>query len=135
VSPIFPDAALKVRVACTESATPIVTVVVAVLVSKPIKTEAVIVSVVAAVTVVGVPEIVPVAVSKSRPAGSEPVSANELLTPASARTVAVIGVITTATASVVDAGDAVRAGLVVKVAVVIDGPAPAALLATTSAVY
>jgi hypothetical protein len=135
VSPIFPDPVLKVSVACTESATPIVTEVVAVFVSDPIVTDAVIVNNVAAVTVVGVPEIVPVAVSKSRPAGSEPLTANELLTPASATTVTLIGVIATPTASVVVEVDDVRPGFVVNVAVVIDGPAPAALFATTSAVY
>jgi hypothetical protein len=135
VSPIFPDPVLKVSVDCTDSATPIVTVVVAVFVSEPIVTDAVMVSVVAAVTVVGVPEIVPVAVSKSRPAGSEPLIANELLTPASATTVTLIGVIATPTASVVVEVVDVRLGFVVNVAVVIDGPAPAALFATTSAVY
>ena len=135
VSPIFADPPAKVRVACDDSATPIVTLVVAVFVSEPINTDAVIVTVVAVVTVVGVPEIVPVAVSNSRPVGNVPLSANVLVTPTSARTVAVIGVIATPTASVVVAEDAVKPGLVVKVDVVTDGPAPAALFATTVATY
>jgi hypothetical protein len=47
----------------------------------------------------------------------------------------VIGVITTPTASVVVVVDALIPGFVIKTAVLIDGPAPAALLATTSATY
>ena len=62
VSPIFADPPANVRVACDDSATPIVTLVVAVFVSEPINTDAVIVTVIAVVTVVGVPDIVPVAV-------------------------------------------------------------------------
>jgi hypothetical protein len=93
------------------------------------------VKVVAVVTVVGVPEIVPVEVSNSRPAGNVPLSANVLVTPTSARTVAVIGVIVTPTASVAVVADVVSAGLVVNVEVVTDGPAPAALFATTVATY
>jgi hypothetical protein len=61
--------------ACEDKATPIVTFVEAVLVSEPISTDAVIVNVVAAVTVSGVPEIIPVAVSKLRPAGRVPLIA------------------------------------------------------------
>jgi hypothetical protein len=61
--------------ACDVKATPIVTSVEAVLVSEPISTVAVIVNVVAAVTVSGVPEIIPVAVSKLRPAGRVPLIA------------------------------------------------------------
>ena len=99
------------------------------------RTDAVIVKVAAAVTVVGVPEIVPVAVSKSSPVGSAPVIAKVLETPASARTATVTGVIATPTASVVVAVDGLRLGLVAKVAVVTDGPAPAALFATTAATY
>jgi hypothetical protein len=135
VSPIFADPPAKVRVVCSDSATLIVTLVVAVFVSDPINTDAVTVTVVAVATVVGVPEIVPVAVSNSRPVGNVPLSANVLVTPTSARTVAVIGVIATPTASVVVAEDAVKPGLVVNVDVVTDGPAPAALFATTVATY
>jgi hypothetical protein len=135
VSPIFADPPDKVRVACEESATPIDTLVEAVLVSEPIWTVAVTVNVAAAVTVSGVPEMVPVAVSKLRPAGRVPVIAKTLEVPGSDRTVTSIGVIATPTASVVDVDDAVSPGFVVKVDVVIDGPAPAALLATTSATY
>jgi hypothetical protein len=95
----------------------------------------VIVNVAEVATVVGVPEIVPVAVSKLRPAGSGPLISNTLDVPGSESTVNSIGVIAVPTASVVVVFDAVSPGLVVKVDVVIDGPAPAALLATTSATY
>jgi hypothetical protein len=135
VSPIFADPPDKVRVACDESATPIVTFVEAVLVSEPICTDAVIVNVAAAVTVSGVPEIVPVAVSKTSPAGRVPVSAKTLDVPSSESTLTSIGVIATPTASVVVDDDAVSPGFVVKTDVVIDAPAPAALLATTTATY
>jgi hypothetical protein len=99
------------------------------------RTEAVIVNVAAAATVVGVPEIVPVAVSKSSPVGRVPLIAKLLDVPGSESTLTVIGVITTPTASVVVVVDALIPGFVVKTAVLIDGPAPAALLATTSATY
>jgi hypothetical protein len=131
VSPISADPPLKVRVAWDDSATPIVTFVVAVFVSGPIWTDAVIVNVAEVVTVVGVPEIVPVAVSKAIPAGRVPLIAKTLNVPGSESTVTSIGVIAVPTASVVAVIDAVSPGLVVKVEVVIDGPAPAALLATT----
>jgi hypothetical protein len=131
VSPISADPPLKVRVAWDDSATPIVTFVVAVFVSDPIWTDAVIVNVAEVVTVVGVPEIVPVAVSKAIPAGRVPLIAKTLDVPGSESTVTSIGVIAVPTASVVVVIDAVSPGLVVKVEVVIDGPAPAALLATT----
>jgi hypothetical protein len=131
VSPISADPPLKVRVAWDDSATPIVTFVVAVFVSDPIWTDAVIVNVAEVVTVVGVPEIVPVAVSKAIPAGRVPLIAKTLDVPGSESTVTSIGVIAVPTASVVAVIDAVSPGLVVKVEVVIDGPAPAALLATT----
>jgi hypothetical protein len=131
VSPISADPPLKVRVAWDDSATPIVTFVVAVFVSDPIWTDAVIVNVAEVVTVVGVPEIVPVAVSKAIPAGIVPLIAKTLDVPGSESTVTSIGVIAVPTASVVAVIDAVSPGLVVKVEVVIDGPAPAALLATT----
>jgi hypothetical protein len=131
VSPISADPPLKVRVAWDDSATPIVTFVVAVFVSDPIWTDAVIVNVAEVVTVVGVPEIVPVAVSKAIPAGRVPLIAKTLNVPGSESTVTSIGVIAVPTASVVVVIDAVSPGLVVKVEVVIDGPAPAALLATT----
>ena len=94
-----------------------------------------IVNVVEVVTVVGVPEIVPVAVSKLRPSGRVPLIAKTLDVPGSESTATSIGVIAVPTASVVVVIDAVSPGLVVKVDVVIDGPAPAALLATTSATY
>ena len=135
VSPISADPPLKVRVAWDDSATPIVTFVVAVFVSEPIWTDAVIVNVAEAVTVSGVPDIVPVVVSKARPAGSVPLISKTLDVPGSESTVTSIGVIAVPTASVVVVIDAVSPGLVVKVEVVIDGPAPAALLATTSATY
>jgi hypothetical protein len=99
------------------------------------RTEAVIVNVAAAATVVGVPEMVPVAVSKSIPVGRVPLIAKTLDVPGSESTATSIGVIAVPTASVVVVIDEVSPGLVVKVDVVIDGPAPAALLATTSATY
>jgi hypothetical protein len=95
----------------------------------------VIVNVAEVVTVVGVPEIVPVAVSKLRPAGSVPLISKTLDVPGSESTATSIGIIAVPTASVVVVFDAVSPGLVVKVDVVIDGPAPAALFATTSATY
>jgi hypothetical protein len=58
----------------TEYVTPRETVVDAVCVSPAISTAAVIVYVADEVTAVGIPEIVPVAVSKVSPAGSVPVS-------------------------------------------------------------
>jgi hypothetical protein len=105
------------------------------LVSEPICTEAVIVNVAEAVTVSGVPEIVPVAVSKSRPAGSIPLIAKTLDVPGSESTLTLSGAIETPTASVVVVVDAVSPGFVVNIDVVIDAPAPAALFATTSATY
>ena len=69
----LPDAAAGAVGA--ENVTPSESVVAAVLVSPAISTVAVIVYVADVVTVVGVPEMVPVAVSKTRPAGSVPVSA------------------------------------------------------------
>jgi hypothetical protein len=108
---------------------------VAVLVSESINTDAVIVKVAAAVTESGVPEIVPVELSKTKPDGSEPLIAKVLVTPASAATVTVTGVIATPTASVVVTVEILSSGFVVNEAVVVDGPAPAALLATTSATY
>jgi hypothetical protein len=122
-------------VACDDKTTPILTFVEAVLVSEPISTDAVIVNVDVAVAVSGVPEIVPVAVSKLRPAGRVPLIAKTLDVPSSESTLTVIGVIATPTASVVVTVDAVSPGFVVKTDVVIDGPAPAALLATTTATY
>jgi hypothetical protein len=122
-------------VACSGKLTPIVTVVEAVLVSEPICTDAVIVNVAAAVTVSGVPEIVPVAVSKLRPDGRVPLIVKTLDVPSSESTLTSIGVIATPTDSVVVDDDAVSPGFVVKTDVVIDAPAPAALLATTTATY
>jgi hypothetical protein len=135
VSPISADPPLKVRVAWDDSATPIVTFVVAVFVSEPIWTDAVIVNVAEAVTVSGVPDIVPVVVSKARPAGSVPLISKTLDVPGSESTVTSIGVIAVPTASVLVVVDAVSPGFVIKVDEVTDGPAPAALLATTSATY
>ena len=133
--PTVADPPLRTRVACGDIATPIVTLVVAVFVSAPINTVAVMVNVAAAVTVSGVPEIVPVELSKTSPDGSEPLIAKVLDAPASAATVTVIGVIAIPTASVVVAVEIFSAGLVVKLADVVAGPGPAALLATTSATY
>jgi hypothetical protein len=133
--PTVADPPLRTRVACGERATPIVTTVVAVFVSESISTEAVIVNVAAAVMVSGVPEIVPVELSKTKPDGNEPLIAKVLVAPASAATVTVTGVIAIPTASVVVAVEIFSSGFVVNEAVVVDGPAPAALLATTSATY
>jgi hypothetical protein len=133
--PTVADPPLRTRVACGDRATPIVTLFVAVLVSESINTDAVIIKVAVAVMVSGVPEIVPVELSKTKPDGSEPLIAKVLVAPASAVTVTVTGDIATPTASVVVTVEIFSSGFVVNEAVVVDGPAPAALLATTSATY
>jgi hypothetical protein len=86
-------------------------------------------------TVVGVPEIVPVAVSKSRPSGSVPVRVYVALLPASADKAVVIGVIEVFTAPVALDTDGAIAGLVIKVEVVTERPVPAEFVAVISAVY
>jgi hypothetical protein len=86
-------------------------------------------------TVVGVPEIVPVAVSKSRPSGSIPVRVYVALLPASADKAVVIGVIEVFTAPVALDTDGAIAGLVIKVEVVTERPVPAEFVAVISAVY
>jgi hypothetical protein len=87
------------------------------------------------VTAVGVPEIVPVAVSKVSPAGRVPVSTYAAVLPASADRVVVIGVIAVFTAPVAVDTDGAIAGLVIKVDVVIELPVPAEFVAATDAVY
>jgi hypothetical protein len=88
-----------------------------------------------ATTEVGVPEIVPVAVSKTSPAGRVPVSAYVALLPASADKVVEIGVIAVFTAPVVLDTDGAIAGLVIKVEVVSAEPVPAEFVAAIAAVY
>jgi hypothetical protein len=87
------------------------------------------------VTAVGVPEIVPVAVSKVSPAGRVPVSTYVAVLPASADRVVVIGVIAVFTAPVAVDTDGAIAGLVIKVDVVTGLPVPAEFVAATDAVY
>ena len=118
-----------------ENVTPSESVVEAVLVSPAISTVAVIVYVVDETTDVGVPEIVPVAVSKTSPAGSIPVSAYVALLPASADKAVVIGVIAVFTAPVALDTDGAIAGLVIKVEVVSAEPVPAEFVAAIAAVY
>jgi hypothetical protein len=118
-----------------ENVTPSESVVEAVLVSPAISTVAVIVYVVDETTDVGVPEIVPVAVSKTSPAGSVPVSAYVALLPASADKAVVIGVIAVFTAPVALDTDGAIAGLVIKVEVVSAEPVPAEFVAAIAAVY
>jgi hypothetical protein len=81
------------------------------------------------------PEMVPVAVSKVRPAGRVPVSAYVALLPSSANKDVVTGVIAVLTAPVVVAADGDIAGLVIKVEVVTEEPVPAAFTAETADVY
>lgn len=133
--PTFADEPERTKVACAVSDTPITTLAVALFVTPPIITEAVIVKVAAEVTVVGVPEIVPVDVSKSNPAGRVPDIEYVAIERRSAPKVVVIGVISTPTISVVLDLDNVIIGFVMKVDVVIDGPAPEELLAVTAASY
>ena len=118
-----------------ENVTPSESVVEAVLVSPAISTVAVIVYVVDETTDVGVPEIVPVAVSKTSPAGSIPVSAYVALLPVSADKAVVIGVIAAFTAPVALDTDGAIAGLVIKVEVVSAEPVPAEFVAAIAAVY
>lgn len=118
-----------------EYVTPMLTVVVAVFTTPAIVAVAVIVYEFADVTVVGVPEIVPVAVSKVRPAGSEPVIAYVAVAPDSAKSVVVIGVSATLTDPVADGADVLIAGLVINVAVEIEDPVPAELVAVTEPMY
>ena len=129
----LPDAAAGAVGA--ENVTPSESVVEAVLVSPAISTVAVIVYVVDETTDVGVPEIVPVAVSKTSPAGSVPVSAYVALLPASADKAVVIGVIAVFTAPVALDTDGAIAGLVIKVDVVSAEPVPAEFVAAIAAVY
>ena len=119
----------------TEYVTPSETVVEAVFVTPAISTFAVIVYVADAVTAVGIPEMVPVAVSKISPAGRVPVRAYVAVLPTSAERVVVIGVIAVFTAPVAVATDGEIAGLVIKVDVVTELPVPAELVAVTDAVY
>ena len=135
---VAPDATLPDAAAGAvgvENVTPRVRVVEAVLVSPAILTIAVIVYVAEDVTAVGVPEMVPVAVSKVRPAGRVPVRVYVALLPASAERVVVIGVITVFTAPVVVVTEGAIAGLVIKVDVVKELPVPAEFVAVTDAVY
>ena len=135
---VAPDATLPDAAAGAvgvENVTPRVRVVEAVLVSPAILTIAVIVYVAEDVTAVGVPEMVPVAVSKVRPAGRVPVRVYVALLPASAERVVVIGVITVFTAPVVVVTEGAIAGLVIKVDVVTELPVPAEFVAVTDAVY
>jgi hypothetical protein len=124
----LPDAAAGAVGA--ENVTPSESVVEAVLVSPAISTVAVIVYVVDETTDVGVPEIVPVVVSKTSPAGSVPVSAYVALLPASADKV-----IAVFTAPVALDTDGAIAGLVIKVEVVSAEPVPAEFVAAIAAVY
>ena len=135
VAPVatLPDAAAGA--VGVENVTPRVRVVEAVLVSPAISTIAVIVYVAEEVTAVGVPEIVPVAVSKTNPVGRVPVSAYVALLPASAERFVVIGVIAVFTAPVAVATDGEIAGLVINVEVVTELPVPAEFVAVTDAVY
>jgi hypothetical protein len=110
-------------------------VVDAVFVTPAISTVAVIVYVADAVTAVGIPEMVPVAVSKVSPAGRVPVSAYVAVLPASAERVVVIGVIAVFTAPIAVGTDGEIAGLVIKVDVVTELPVPAEFVAVTAAVY
>jgi hypothetical protein len=119
----------------TEYVTPSETVVDAVFVTPAISTVAVIVYVADAATVVGIPEMVPVAVSKISPAGRIPVSAYVAVLPASAERVVVTGVIAVSTAPIAVGTDGEIAGLVIKVDVVTELPVPAELVAVTTAVY
>jgi hypothetical protein len=119
----------------TEYVTPSETVVDAVFVTPAISTVAVIVYVADAATVVGIPEMVPVAVSKVSPAGRIPVSAYVAVLPASAERVVVTGVIAVFTAPIAVGTDGEIAGLVIKVDVVTELPVPAELVAVTTAVY
>lgn len=84
---------------------------------------------------VGIPEIVPVAVSKVSPAGSVPVRAYVAVLPASAERAVVMGVIAVFTAPIAVETEAAIAGFVTNVEVVTELPVPAELLAVTAAVY
>ena len=133
--PTVADPAARTKVVCAVSDTPITTLAVALFVTPSIITEAVIVKVAAEVTDVGVPEIVPVDVSKPNPVGRVPDIEYVAVERRSAPKVVVIGVISTPTISVVLDLDNVMIGFVMKVDVVIDGPAPEELLAVTAASY
>lgn len=110
--------------------------VVALFETPAITAKAVIVNVSDGVTEVGVPEIIPVAVSKTKPAGSVPDIAYVAVAPASARSVVVTGVIAVPTASVTDATDILASGLVINTEDVGDvGPVPAAFVAVAEATY
>ena len=86
-------------------------------------------------TVVGVPEIVPVAVSKTKPVGRVPEIAYVAVDPASATSVVMIGISAVFTAPVAVDTDVVIAGLVIKAEVVVVALVPAELVALTAAVY
>ena len=113
----------------------IATSFVAVLATPPISADAVIVNVSTVANVVGVPEIVPVAVSNSRPAGRVPEIEYVADEPASAINEDVMGFIAEPIASIVEVVESANPGLVIKIAVVTDAPAPAAFEARASAVY
>lgn len=135
VAPVATDPAAASGAVGAEYVTPRFTEADAVKVAPAISTVAVIVKVVGDVTVVGVPEIVPVAVSKSNPAGKDPLIEYVAVDPASASNVVVIGVRAVLTAPVAEETDVVIAGFVMKVAVVVAAPGPAELDAVTDPVY
>lgn len=135
VAPVATDPAAASGAVGTEYVTPRLTRAEAVNETPAISAFAVIVKVAGAVTVVGVPEIVPVAVSKTNPAGSDPLIEYVAVDPASANSVVVIGVRDALTAPVADETEVVIAGFVMKVAVVVVAPEPAELVAATDPVY
>lgn len=135
VSPVATEADAAAGAVGAEYVTPSETVVEAVFETPAISTVAVIVYAVATVKAVGVPEIVPVAVSKLSPAGRVPLSAYVAVLPASAARLVVIGVIAVFTAPIALATDVEIAGLVVKVDVVTELPVPAEFVAVTDAEY
>jgi hypothetical protein len=120
-----------------DGAIPIVTCAVPVSVAPlPNVVTAVIVNCVGEIAIVGVPEIVPVAVSKVKPAGRVPCTEKDVLTAPVAVIAEVIGVIALPTVALAVVTDAVTSIGVVNVETeVVDAPDPAELTATTVTEY
>ena len=137
VAPVATVAAAADGADGSDGKTPIITCAVPVSVAPlPNVVTAVIVNCVGDIAIVGVPEMVPVAVSRVNPEGSAPCTENVVLTAPVAVIDEVTGVIALPTVALAVVTDVVTSIGVVNVETdEVDAPAPAELLATTVTVY
>jgi hypothetical protein len=137
VAPVATEPVAAAGADGADGAIPIVTCAVPVSVAPlPNVVTAVIVNCVGEIAIVGVPEIVPVAVSKVKPAGRVPCTEKDVLTAPVAVIAEVIGVIALPTVALAVVTDAVTSIGVVNVETeVVDAPDPAELTATTVTEY